>query len=214
LLAYLLVGNIGPELYGGDDVALLVLLAGLIAPQVGSFLRVQPARPFDSAQGGPTPATPVNSAPAHDASAELLIRIASLLATTSDPSAATRLIAEEGSGLLPFQKLTFALRLTEGDRVIVLQPGERRALPDLPLVVVTGTALARVLQGQATHSFAQARGRSRLMVPLRVAGRIHGALVFDAALPAALAESHLESAQRLADIVAAHLELLRRAAMP
>jgi hypothetical protein len=164
--------------------------------------------PFDDAQG-----RPVIRPPARDASADLVFRIAGLLATTSDPAGATRLIAEEASGLLPFDKLTFALRLTEGDRVILLEPGEQRALPDLPLVPVTGTALARVLQGQVLHAFAQARGESRLIVPLRVAGRVHGALVFSAAAPAALAESHLDSAQRLADIVAAHLELLRRAAM-
>jgi hypothetical protein len=213
-VAYLLVGSIGPELYGADDVELLVLLAGLIAPQVGGFLRsAEPPRPFDCDQGRPAAPTPVSRPPARDPSAELLFRIASLLATTSDPVAATRLIAEEGSGLLRFDKLTFALRLTEGDRVILLEPGERRALPDLPLVPVTGTALARVLQGQAPHAFAQARGESRLIVPLRVAGRVHGALVFSAAAPAALAESDLDPAQRLADIVAAHFELLRRAAM-
>ena len=117
-LGYLLVGSIGPELYGADDVELLVLLAGLIAPQVGGFLRsVEPPRP--------TLPTPVSRPPARDASADLLFRIASLLATTSDPLAATRLIEEEGS---------------------------------------------------------------------------------------ALTESHLDVAQRLADIVAAHLELIRRAA--
>ena len=187
-LAYLLVGSIGPELYGADDLELLVLLAGLIAPQVGSFLRsVEAPRP----------------------PAELLSRIASLLAITSDPAAATRLIAKEGSRLLPFDKLTFALRLTEGDRVILLEPGERRLLADLPSVPVTGTALARVLQGQAQHAFAQDQAESRLIVPLRVAGTVHGALVFSAT-PSALTEPHADPAQRLADIVAAHLELVRR----
>jgi GAF domain-containing protein len=202
---YLLVGSIGPELYGADDLEVLVLLAGLIAPQVGGFLRsAEPPRPAAP--------TPVRHPPARDASAELIFRIASLLATTSDPAAATRLIAEEGSGLLPFDKLTFALRLTEDDRVILLEPGERRALPDLPLVPVIGTALARVLQAQVPHAFAQAGGESRLIVPLRVAGRVHGALVFSAAPPTSLAESHVDSAQRLADSVAAHLELIRRSA--
>lgn len=213
LLGYLLVGSIGPELYGADDVELLVLLTGLIAPQVGSFLRsAEPPRPFDYIQGRPAAPMPMNRPPARDASAELLFRIASLLATTSDPAAATRLIAEEGSGLLPFDKLTFALRLTEGDRVILLEPGERRALPDLPSVPVTGTVLERVFKGEAQHAFAEARGRSRLIVPLRVAGRVHGALVFSGAPPVALTESHLDVALRLADIVAAHLELIRRTA--
>jgi hypothetical protein len=197
---YLLVGSIGPELYDADDLEVLVLLAGLIAPQVGGFLRsAEPPRP-----------TPVSRLPARDPSADLFFRIASLLATTSDPAAATRLIAEEGSGLLPFDRLTFALRLAEGDRAILLEPGERRAIFDLPLVPVAGTALAPVFEGHVPHAFAQARGKSRLIVPLRVAGRVHGALIFSGASPTTLAESHLDPAQRLADIVAAHLELLRR----
>jgi GAF domain-containing protein len=105
LLAYLLVGSIGPDLYGADDVELLVLLAGLIAPQVGGFLRsAEPPRPAAP--------TPVSRSPARDASAELLFRIASLLATTSDPSAATRLIAEEGSALIE-SHLDIAQRLAD-----------------------------------------------------------------------------------------------------
>ena len=209
-LAYLLVGSIGPELYGADDLDVLVLLAGLIAPQIGGFLRSSEP-PLDGAQGKPAAPTSVSRLPARDPSADLFFRIASLLATTSDPAAATRLIAEEGSGLLPFDRLTFALRLAEGDRVILLEPGERRAIFDLPLVPVAGTALAPVFEGHVPHAFAQDRGKSRLIVPLRVAGRVHGALVFTAAPPTPLAESHLDPAQRLADIVAAHLELLRRA---
>jgi hypothetical protein len=231
LLAYLLVGSVGPELYGADDLELLVLLAGLIAPQVAGFLRQQepprssdstrgrrfddaPGKPFDSAQGKQTEPRPLIQAPPRDTSAESYFRIASLLATTSDPAAATRLIAEEGAGLLPFDKLTFALRLTEDDRVILLEPGERRALCDLPPVAVTGTALAPVLQDQVPSAFAVTRGGSRLIVPLRVQGRIRGALVFSGAAPSALTESHLAPAQRLADSVAAHLELLRSAAVP
>ena len=56
-------------------------------------------------------------------------------------------------------------------------------------------------------------GEARLLVPLRVAGRIHGALVLTARPPAVLREAHLRPAQQLADIVAAHLELLRRTAL-
>ena len=204
-VAYLLVGSLGPEIYGNDDVELLTLLAGLIAPQIAGFLRTdQPAAP------PPPTAAP---AVARDPSAELLFRIAALLATTSESAAATRLIAQEGSALLPFTDLTIALKLTEGDRVVLLQPGERRALPELPLVPITGTALARVLRGEVPSAFSRARGESRLIVPLRVAGKVHGALVFSARPPAELTERHLDPAQRLANIVAAHFELLRRAAM-
>jgi hypothetical protein len=205
--AYFLVGSIGPEIYGVDDVELVNLLAGLIAPQIGGFLRqaAPPSRP---------PAPPIaESVVARNGSSELLLGIAGLLATTSDPAAATRMIAEKGSALLPFTELAIALKLTEGDRVILLQPGEHRALPDLPLIPVTGTALARVLRGEAPNAFSRARAETRLMVPLRVAGRVRGALVFSARAPAELSESHLGPGQRLADIVAAHFELLRRAAM-
>jgi hypothetical protein len=206
-LAYLLVGSIGPELYGADDLELLVLLAGLISPQVGGFLRsAESPRQVAS--------TPVIRPPARDASAEPVFRIASLLATTSDPATATRLIAEEGARLLPFDKLMFALRLLEGDRVILVQPGERRALLKLPLIPVNETPLGRVLQGEVPHVFAQAPEESRLIVPLRVQGSVRGALLFSAAAPSALTESHVDSAQRLADCVAAHLELLCRAALP
>src|SRR5918997_423244 len=38
-VGYLLVGSVGPEIYGDDDVELLALLAGLISPQVCGFLR-------------------------------------------------------------------------------------------------------------------------------------------------------------------------------
>jgi hypothetical protein len=214
-LAYLLVGSIGPELYGADDLELLVLLAGLIAPQVGGFLRrAEPPRTSDPAHDRRAPPALVIAPPVRDASAEPVFRIASLLATTSDPATATRLIAEEGARLLPFDKLMFALRLLEGDRVVLVQPGERRALLKLPLIPVNETPLGRVLRGEVPHVFAQAPEESRLIVPLRVQGSVRGALLFSAAAPSALTESHVDSAQRLADIVAAHLELIRHSAVP
>jgi hypothetical protein len=203
---YLLVGSVGPEIYGDDDVELLALLAGLVSPQIGGFLRVTKAPP--AAAEPPKPA-----AQPGDESAERLFRIAGVLAATSDPAAATRLIAEEGAGLLPFTDFTIALKLIDGDRVILLQPGEKRSLYELPLVPVTGTALARVLRSEMPHALARSRGETRLIVPLQVAGKCHGALVFSARSPAELSEAHLVTAHRLANIVAAHFELQRRSAM-
>jgi hypothetical protein len=198
--AYLLVGSIGPELYGPEDVELLVLLAGLISPQIGGFVR-------------PADAPRVNRSPHRDPSAELLFRIAGLLATTSDPAAATHLIAIEAGGLLPYDTMTFALRIPEGDHVVYLEPGERRPLSGLHSVPVVGTTLGRVLSGEVPSALVKDGDNTRLMVPLRVAGRVHGALIFGATPPAVLTEQHIDAAQRLADIVAAHLELLRWAAM-
>ncbi len=205
-VAYLLVGSVGPEIYGADDVELLALLAGLISPQVGGFLRTTRLPP-------PAPEPRKALSTMQDGSAAVLFRIASLLATTSDPAAATRLIALQGAELLPFTDFTIALKLTDGERVVLLQPGEPRPLPELPLVPVAGTALGRVLRGEAPNAFSRARTESRLIVPLQVAGKVHGSLVFSARAPAELGEAHLDVAHRLANIVAAHFELLRRAAM-
>jgi GAF domain-containing protein len=211
--AYLWLGSIGPELYGEDDAELLVLLAGLITPQIEGFLRSgDPAEPPQPAEASPPPEPVV--ATAHGGHhAELLFRIAGLLATTADPAVATQLIAAEARAALPFDKLTFALRMTQSDRVVLLEPGERRALADLPLVSVGETALALTLRGNLPCAFTHHNGESRMIVPLRVAGRVHGAMIFGATSPNTLTEEHVLTAQHLADIVAAHLELLRRMSM-
>ena len=208
-VGYLLVGSVGPEIYGDDDVELLALLAGLISPQVGGFLRVTKT----VSAPAPAPEPQKVTAQPSDGAAEALFRIAAALAATSDPAAATRLIAEEGAVLLPFTELTVALKLTEGERVVLLQPGERRRLHELPLVPVTGTALSRVLRGEMPHALSQTRAESRLIVPLQVAGKCHGSLVFSARSPAELNDAHLDAAHRLSTIVAAHFELLRRSAL-
>jgi hypothetical protein len=200
--AYLLVGSIGPELYGEEDADLLVLLAGLITPQIGSFLC--------NVEAAPPPGIKTCDSAPH---ADLLFRIAGLLATTSDPAVATQLVASEARMAVPFEKLTFALRMTQSDRVVMLEPGERRTLTSLPLISVAGTPLARTLRGDLPCAFGQNGLETQMIVPMRVAGRIHGALIFASELPGSLTEHHVLTAQHLADIVAAHLELLRRGAM-
>jgi hypothetical protein len=198
LTAYLLLGSVGPDLYDEADAELLIRVGKLIAPHV-ALLAEQAARDRDEAQASLEPMQ--------------LLEISEVLALTQEPSEASRRVAELAGRFLPFDHLHFALRLTEGDRVVLLDPGERRALPDLASVPVAGTALGEVIQGERPHYFALHQGEARLIVPLRVAGRVHGALVLTAAPPAVLNPAHLGSAQRLADAVAPHLELVRRAAM-
>jgi hypothetical protein len=200
LRAFLVAGSVSADLYREDDAALLARVAGLIAAQVGLMT---------SAAAAPASA-PVQPAPAE---AVALLDAAELLATGSEFAATTRRVADLAARILPFDELRFAIRLSEGDRVVLLEPGERRPLPDLPLIPVAGTALAAVLQGEIPHSFLLVSGEARLIVPLRVAGRVHGALVLTAKHPAILREVHLRPAQQLADIVASHLELLRRTAL-
>jgi hypothetical protein len=194
---YLLAGSIGAELYGEADLALLRRVAGLIAAQVMVLVnRASPPPPAEAPTTGPT-----------------LLHAAELLATGAEFAETTRQVADLAARIIPFDDIRFAIRLSEGDRVVLLEPGERRALPDLPLIPVAGTTLAAVLQGELPHSFQLVNGEARLLVPLRVQGRIHGALVLTAGPPAILRELHLGPAQQLADVVAAHLELLRRTAL-
>ena len=197
--AYLLAGSVGPDLYDEEDVSLIGRVAGLIAPQVGLFVHgAESSRPSD--------------APA-DATASLLTETGELLASSTNLGQAIRHLAELAGHIVPFDELRVAIRLSEGDRVVLLEPGETRALPDLPSVPVAGTALSQVLRGEVAHAFTLVDGEARLIVPLRVAGRVHGALVMTAAHPAILREAHAEPARHLANLIAPHLELLRRTAL-
>jgi hypothetical protein len=200
IAAYLLVGSIGPELYTQEDAELVTLLAGLVTPQVAAFL---------PREGPPVEVTRRPDSHPH---IELLVRITGLLAATPSSTVATELIAAEAKATIPFDTLTFALRIPETDQVVLLQPGETRPLAGLRPVPVTETALARVLRAELPCAFEQEGKDGRMIVPLRVAGRVQGALVFSAASTSALTEQHVVPARQLADIVAPHLELWLRAA--
>jgi hypothetical protein len=200
IVGYLLAGSVGPDLYEAGDAELLSRVGALVAPQVALL-----ARSGEDRQA--------LRSPREELVARLLLQAAEVLATATDPAEATRRVTEIAERILPFDRMHYAVRLSEGDRVVLLEPGERRALPDLPLVPVAGTALAQVLQGEIASSFVLADGEARLVTPLRVAGRVHGALLFSAAPPAVLNPAHTQAAQHLADLVAPHLELLRRAAL-
>jgi hypothetical protein len=195
--AYLLAASVGADLYGDEDAALLARVASLIAPQVA--LLVASAR-----NGKESSASPESAC---------LAEAAALLATSADLAEATRRIAGVAAKFLLFDEMRFAIRLSEGDRVVLLEPGETRALADLPLLPVAGTMLNQVLTGEADGLFAEVEGEARILVPLRVGGRVHGALMLSARRPGLLREAHRSSAQHLADVIAPHLELLRRAAL-
>jgi hypothetical protein len=195
---WLLAGSVGPDLYDEHDADLLAKVGALIAPEV--TLLVERALLREAPPGRSSPAEP-------------LLEIAQLLAVGDDPAETAREVAERAGRFLPFDDLRIALRLNEGDRAVLFTPGERKPIPDLPSLPVAGTGLGQVLAGEVPQLFALVAGEARLIVPLRVQGRVHGALVMTAAPPAVLNPTHLQPAQRLADVLAPHLELLRRAAM-
>lgn len=209
---YLLLGGNGPDFFRPEDLELLRRVAPLVAVRVDSFLlawQVQVMRSHLSV---------LRNVPAH------LGRIAELLATTAHVGAATRLFAREAASVLPFDRMEFSLRLGEADEVVILAPGDAHPLPDLPIVSVAGTELGRVLRGELPHAYASARRQlereggggqptAALVVPLRVGGRIFGCLTLLAAGADAFTRADIALAQQLADVVAPHLELLRRASM-
>jgi GAF domain-containing protein len=198
--AFLLAASVGADLYGEGDTSLLERLASLIGPQVSWLVASAGSAERES------------RAPSVDA-AGMAAQAASMLATSTDLPDAMRRIREIAAGFLPFDELRHAIRLRQGDRVVLLEPGERRALSDLPLMPVAGTTLGQVLAAELPYSFELMEGEARLVVPLRVGGRVQGALLLSARQPATLGEAHRAPAQQLADVVAPHLELLRRSAL-
>ncbi len=198
--AYLLAGSVGPDLYTQDDAELLTLLAGLATPQVAAFLPRE------------APAVEPPRRPDPHSHLEMLVRIAGLLATTPSSSVATELIAADARATIPFDTLGFALRVPNGDQVVLLSPGETRPLAGLKPIAIPETALARVLRGDLPCAFEQEGKDGRMIVPLRVGGRVQGALVFSSASSTALTEQHVVPAQHLADLLAPHLELWLRPA--
>ena len=133
--------------------------------------------------------------------------------TGADSGEALRRFAAEAAGVVTFERLHFALSLTEEDRVAILAPGETRPLPDLPLTPVAGTGLGRVVRGELPNLTVRADQRADLIVGLRVGGRVIGAMVLTGTGATTFGRGDVEAAQQLADLVAPHLELLRRAAI-
>ena len=113
-----LAGSVGSEHYEEDDAALLARVAGLIAPEVAllverALLREAPARPREPGRA--------------------LLDAAEMLATGTDRGEPRRVKwPTSPRRLLPFDELRFAIRLSEGDRVVLLEPGERRRCPICP----------------------------------------------------------------------------------
>jgi len=209
-IGYLMLGSLGPGLYRPDDLASLQRIGLLIAPKVEGFSLHGQLQTLRARLGV------LRQVPAH------LGRVAELLATTAHLGVATRMFAEEAAGVLPFERLEFALRSGGETEVIVVRPGESRSLRELSPVDVSGTELARVLKSEITHTLAASRqpgGRddggpsAAMVVPLRVAGRVTGTMTMVATGTASFGQADVILGQQLADVVAPHLELARRTAL-
>jgi GAF domain-containing protein len=201
LAAHLLVGSTLADLYHPGDVALMQELGRLLAPQIEAFVLASQMHVLRKQIGA------LRTGPANRA------RIADMLATTAKLADATRRLAEEVRAMVPCDRLVIAVRMMEGDRVVLLEPGETRHLADLPLVPVAGTALGQVLRHELADAVTETPKQTELIVPLRAGGRTVGALVLTARGFSAIGRDDVTQLQQLADIVAPHLELARRQAL-
>lgn len=197
----LVLGSAEERRYSEDDAALLERLAPIVAPRVDAFVmagHLQVLRGHVATQ---------RSVPSR------IARVLESLATVSETAEATRRVQSEAAGIIMFDEMWFALVLGDASRVAMVAPGERRKLPDLPQTATGETPLGRVLRGETASALTDERGRTELIVPLRVAGRVIGAMILVAQQEGMFGGGDEEIARQLADAVAPHLELLRRDAV-
>jgi hypothetical protein len=197
----LLVSSAEDHRYAEEDAVLLERIASVIAPRIDAFVmagHLQVLRGHVAAQ---------RSLPSR------MARVLETLATVSDPAEATRRIESEASAMIGFDEMWFALVLGDPSRVAMLRPGERRPLPDLPQVATGETPLGRVVRGETAAIVADQAGRTDLIVALRVAGRVVGAMMLVARQEGMYGGADEDTARGLAAAVAPYLELLRREAV-
>jgi hypothetical protein len=138
-------------------------------------------------------------------------RIAAALSGTAHWGEAVSLVARDVRESLGYREVRFALRLGD-DRFVRIEAGDLRPISTLTTEPLESTDLATVLSGLAAF-LVHGEGGSDLAVPLRVAGRVVGALELLGGAPGATGHP-VTAAQLVADLLAPHLELMRRSALP
>jgi len=197
-VGYLLLGSAAADLYRPADEAALASMADVLAAGVAVLrtrAEVEVLRRTVTAMEGPGGA---------------LARLVRLLATVPRFAEATRQAAAIIRETTGARYCRFILRLGPIEAVVV-EPGESRPLIDLPLVPVSGSPFAAVLRGEVPLTLRPDGENEELHLPLRIAGRPFGVLSLIGPAGGRLAAvTHV--AQQLADVVAPHLELVRREA--
>ena len=196
--SWLLLGGAAADIYRPVDREVLKSIAPVMA------LRVQGLRAELNAE----------VARSHAASSQVsqsrATRIASSLAGTAHWGDAVTYFVKDVRDSLGYQDARFILRFGDG-RFVVVPTGDLRPLASLPSSEIDGSGLEALFEGIAPFMVAGENGND-LLVPLRVAGRVIGALeLLDGTL---VASGHpVSAAQLFADLIAPHLELVRRSAI-
>ncbi len=197
--AWLLVGGPRKGMFGTADREVLKRIAPIVA------LRVHGLRQALTSEVGQAQLSTLK------ASQPRVARLVTLLAATSHWGDASRTFAEEACKALGYRSLRFALRLGS-DRLIQVDPGDHRPLTALDDAPQDFSPVGPVVAGRAPFLVYGDEGEN-LAVPLRLADRTVGALELLDGAPG-VSGHPVTDAQQLADVIAPHLELLRRSALP
>jgi GAF domain-containing protein len=201
----LFLGSEGEDFFSETDLELFDHVGALIAPRVDSFSLLWHQQVLRSNL------SVLRHIPMH------LSKIAELLAVHPLLGEGTRLFAAQAAALLPVDRIEFAIRLGDEQRVAIVEPGDLTPLADRPQQTLGGTMVGQVIRGEVAYLLTDedvGKGPvSVLVVPLRVAGMILGALAMTALPSAAFTRTDMAVAQQLGDLIAPHLEVQRRATL-
>jgi hypothetical protein len=190
---YLLLGSVARDAYRPDDEDTLALAALLLAPRVMALRAAEPEDPHGAAAApGELP----------------LIRAAEVLASTAHLGAGLAGFTAELARLLPHQELALHLRRGE-DEIIQLDPAAPRPFADLPAIPLASFEGIAIILGEQEWLVRHDEASETVLVPLRVAGRTVGTLgVRNEGFASPRTAAAI--ARQFADVLAPHLELLRR----
>ncbi len=197
-VGYLLIASVAAEAYRPDDEDTLAMAGLLVATRVAGFrLAAEVAALHSEIEAADIPALP-------------LIRAAEALAVTGQLQEGLRRFSEGLGALLPHDRITLHLRWGE-DEIIELNPASPRPFADIPAIEVHAFAGAPVLRGEQEWLVRAVEEGKELIVPLAVAGRAVGTLGVQARTFSSTRNAAAVALQ-FANILAPHLELLRRGA--
>jgi len=200
VVGYLLLGSVARDAYRPEDEETLALAALLLAARVAGLRTTGDADPDRAVAKGDE----------SEASELPLTRAATILADTAHLGDGLAGFAKELGRLVPLEAISLHLRWGENE-VIALNPAAPRPLADLPAFPLDDYDGAPVLRGDMEWLVRSIDDREEVIVPLRVAGRTMGTLgVRGPEFPSSLNVAAI--AQQFADVLAPHLELLRRGA--
>ncbi len=197
---YVLLGSVTPDAFREEDEELLGFAALLLAPRVHA-LRGAGTAVLSLPAPGPA-AEPAEDPP--------LPRAAAALAGTAELAEGLRRFGEELARVLPHDGISIQLRRGEFE-ILPLDPEMLRPLSDVPGRPLEDFPGRSIFQGKEWASRMDGP-REEIFVPLAVAGRMIGALgvrtrgVVSGRAAAAIA-------RQFADVLAAHVELVRRASL-